>query len=109
MATIPDAAQGPAPFPDFLLRLDRSLRQLEDTGEILSVSARLLGQQLQAQQVACFDIGQQLRYATLQHAWSDGLAPGAAGEYFLGEDAAGLAAGDGGAGHAGLSCRPAAG
>ncbi len=91
MATMPDAAQFPAQFHDFLLQLDRSLRQLEDTGEILSVSARLLGQQLQAQQVACFDIGQQLRYATLQHAWSDGLAPGAAGEYFLGEYAAGLA------------------
>ena len=61
MATMPDAAQFPAQFHDFLLRLDRSLRQLEDTGEILSVSARLLGQQLQAQQVACFDIGQQVR------------------------------------------------
>ena len=69
-------------IPDFLLQLDRTLRQLEDTGEILSVSAHLLGQQLHAQQVACFDIGQQLHFPTLQHAWSDGLAPGAAGEYF---------------------------
>ncbi|OYO28827.1 response regulator [Janthinobacterium sp. PC23-8] len=82
----------PAPVPEFLLRLDRTLRQLEDSGEILSVSAQLLGQQLQAQQVACFDIGQQLHYPTLRHAWNDGLAPGAVGEYFLGEYAAGLAA-----------------
>ena len=80
------------PAPDFLLQLDRTLRQLEDPGEILSFSAQLLGQQLKAQQVACFDIGQQLHYATLQHAWSDGLAPGAAGEYFLGEFAARLVA-----------------
>jgi len=78
-------------IPDFLLHLDRTLRQLDQAGEILSVSAQLLGQQLQAQQVACFDIGQQLHFPTLQYAWSDGLAPGAAGEYFLGDFAARLA------------------
>ena len=75
----------------FLLQLERRLRLLQDTGEILSLSAQLLGQRLGAQQVACFDIGQTLHCPTLQHAWSDGLAPGAAGEYFLGDYAAGLA------------------
>ena len=75
----------------FLLQLDRALRQLDEPGEILSVSAQLLGRQLKAQQVACFDIGQQLHFPTLQFAWSDGLAPGAAGEYFLGDFAARLA------------------
>ncbi|WFR77312.1 PAS domain S-box protein [Janthinobacterium rivuli] len=75
----------------FLLQLERRLRLLQDTGEILSLSAQLLGQRLGAQQVACFDIDQTLQCPTLQHAWSDGLAPGAAGEYFLGDYAAGLA------------------
>ena len=58
----------------FLLQLERRLRLLHDTGEILSVSAQLLGQRLDAQQVACFDIDQTLQCPTLQHAWSDGLA-----------------------------------
>ena len=75
----------------FLLQLERRLRLLQDTGEILSLSAQLLGQRLGVQQVACFDIDQSLQCPTLQHAWSDGLAPGAAGEYFLGDYAAGLA------------------
>ncbi|MDN2714050.1 PAS domain S-box protein [Janthinobacterium sp. SUN120] len=75
----------------FLLQLERRLRLLQDTGEILALSAQLLGQRLGAQQVACFDIDQALQCPTLQHAWSDGLAPGAAGEYFLGDCAAGLA------------------
>ena len=75
----------------FLLQLERRLRLLHDTGEILSLSAQLLGQRLGAQQVACFDIDQTLQCPTLQHAWSDGLAPGAAGEYFLGDYAARLA------------------
>ena len=74
----------------FLLQLERRLRALHDTGEILALSAQMLGQRLGAQQVACFDIDQALRHPTLQHAWSDGLAPGAAGEYFLGDYAAGL-------------------
>ena len=75
----------------FLLQLERRLRLLHDTGEILALSAQLLGQRLGAQQVACFDIGQTLQCPTLRHAWSDGLAPGAAGEYFLGDYAASLA------------------
>jgi len=75
----------------FLLQLERRLRLLQDTGEILSLSAQLLGQRLGAQQVACFDIDQTLQCPTLQHAWSDGLAPGATGEYFLGDYAARLA------------------
>ena len=75
----------------FLLQLERRLRLLQDTGEILALSAQLLGQRLGAQQVACFDIDQTLQCPTLQHAWSDGLAPGAAGEYFLGDYAARLA------------------
>ena len=75
----------------FLLQLERRLRLLQDTGEILSLSAQLLGQRLGAQQVACYDIDQTLQCPTLQHAWSDGLAPGAASEYFLGDYAAGLA------------------
>ena len=75
----------------FLLQLERRLRLLQDTGEILALSAQLLGQRLGAQQVACFDIGQTLQCPTLRHAWSDGLAPGAAGEYFLGDYAASLA------------------
>ncbi|WP_215404063.1 PAS domain S-box protein [Janthinobacterium sp. JC611] len=75
----------------FLLQLERRLRLLQDTGEILALSAQLLGQRLGAQQVACFDIDQALQCPTLQHAWSDGLAPGAAGEYFLGDYAARLA------------------
>ncbi|WP_071323574.1 hybrid sensor histidine kinase/response regulator [Janthinobacterium sp. 1_2014MBL_MicDiv] len=75
----------------FLLQLERRLRLLHDTGAILALSAQMLGQRLGAQQVACFDIDQTLQCPTLQHAWSDGLAPGAAGEYFLGDYAAGLA------------------
>ena len=75
----------------FLLQLERRLRLLHETGEILALSAQMLGQRLGAQQVACFDIGQTLQCPTLQHAWSDGLAPAAAGEYFLGDYAAGLA------------------
>ena len=75
----------------FLLQLERRLRPLHDTGEILALSARMLGQRLDAHQVACFDIEQTLHCPTLPYAWSDGLAPGAAGEYFLGDYAAGLA------------------
>ncbi|MGK5061964.1 PAS domain-containing protein [Janthinobacterium sp. LB3P112] len=75
----------------FLLQLERRLRLLQDTGDILALSAQLLGQRLGAQQVACFDIDQTLQCPTLQHAWSDGMPPGAAGEYFLGDYAASLA------------------
>ncbi|MNM33787.1 Blue-light-activated protein [compost metagenome] len=83
--------QGGASGVAFLLQLERRLRPLHDTGGILALSAQMLGQRLGAQQVACFDIGQALHAPTLQHAWSDGLAPGAAGEYFLGDYAASLA------------------
>ncbi|PHV22837.1 hybrid sensor histidine kinase/response regulator [Janthinobacterium sp. BJB446] len=92
MTTSPaTSSQAGASGVAFLLQLERRLRLLQDTGEILSLSAQLLGQRLGAQQVACFDIDQALQCPTLQHAWSDGLAPGAAGEYFLGDYAAGLA------------------
>ena len=75
----------------FLLQLERRLRLLHETGDILALSAQMLGQRLSAQQVACFDIAQSLHCPTLQHAWSDGLETAAAGEYFLGDYAAGLA------------------
>ena len=75
----------------FLLQLERRLRLLHETGDILALSAQMLGQRLGAQQVACFDIAQSLHCPTLQHAWSDGLETAAAGEYFLGDYAAGLA------------------
>ncbi|UQV43892.1 PAS domain S-box protein [Janthinobacterium lividum] len=90
-STPANSSQAGASGVAFLLHLERRLRLLQDTGDILSLSAQLLGQRLGAQQVACFDIDQTLQCPTLQHAWSDGLAPGAAGEYFHGDYAARLA------------------
>jgi len=69
----------------FLLRLERRLRPLLDTREILALSAQMLGQRLTAQQVICFEAAPKLARLSMQHAWSDGLAPGAASDYFLGD------------------------
>ncbi|MBB5606274.1 MULTISPECIES: PAS domain-containing protein [unclassified Janthinobacterium] len=70
----------------FLLQLERRLRPLHDTHDILALSAQMLGQRLGAQQVSCFEVDPKHAGLIVQHAWSDGMVPGAAGEYVLGDE-----------------------
>jgi len=70
----------------FLLQLERRLRPLHDMHDILALSAQMLGQRLGAQQVSCFEVEPKQAGLTVQHAWSDGQAPGTVGDHLLGEE-----------------------
>ncbi|WP_300754495.1 PAS domain-containing protein [Janthinobacterium sp.] len=70
----------------FLLQLERRVRQLQGTDDIVCLLTQMLGQRLGAQQVMCFDVDQKLPAPALLHAWSDSQKFGAVGEYILGDE-----------------------
>lgn len=70
----------------FLLQLERRVRQMQATDDILALLTQMLGQRLGAQQVLCLDVGQKLPAATLLHAWNDAQTPAGAADYFLGDE-----------------------